>query len=121
MIMETYYDLKELRKITRNDSSLLANMLGIFIKNCQDGIRDLNQYLREENWKNIGETAHKILPSFRHLEVHSVVNDLVKIKEKTIITGDYRGVPELVSGVIDSMSRIVTLLKAELKEIQHLQ
>jgi len=119
--MESLYNLQELRKITRNDSRLLANMLGIFIRNSQDSIRNFNNFLKEKDWKNIGETAHKILPSYRHLEVDSVVSDLVRIKERTLITGNNEGVSELVSNVTKSMAKIVTMLKSELKKLQKVE
>lgn len=110
------YNLEELRKMTSNKGAMI-NMLNTFIENSENTSENFRQFLKDENWKQIGEAAHKILPSFRHLEVHSITSDLTKIKTKTLIDSDYKTVPELVKEVIKEMGKIVLELKQEIKQL----
>ena len=112
---EKLYNLYNLKKVTKDDNRLLVKMLEILVQNSHTCIEDFNRYLKAKDWKNVGETAHKMLPSYRHLEVDAVVSGLVEIKNKTLESKEYDNVPFLVKDVTTSMNRIITLLNAEIR------
>ena len=75
--------------------------------------------MKKKNWSQIGEHAHKLIPSYRHLQVKSVVSDLVEIKTKTIINPDYQDVPDLVKKVSGEMQAVILKLRKEIRKLNH--
>ena len=65
-------------------------MLDTFINNSEDAIETFERLLKEKNWVQIGETAHRLLPSYRHLKIDSVIENLVNLKTLTLIEPDFR-------------------------------
>lgn len=113
------YNLGELKKMTGKDKTDLAQMINIFIKNSEQTIKTFDRELKDENWEQIGEAAHKILPSFRHLEVNSVISDLLEIKTKTLIQKEYSSVSPIVENVIKEMGKIVSELRKEVAQLHN--
>jgi PAS domain S-box-containing protein len=107
------YNLNELKKMTGNTSAMVK-LINTFIENTENTIQQFQQNLIEKNWELIGEAAHKILPSLKHLEVYSLVNDIVEIKTKTIIEPDFKQVPEKLAQTIIKMENLIDQLKQEL-------
>lgn len=121
IILEEYqnpksYNLAELEKMAGNDKNFVTQMLLTFIGNTETTIHILPQLLREKNWEQIGETAHKILPSYRHLEIEDIVSKLLEIKTKTLIKPDYKAVPALVRTTMEDMKQLIEELKREMIE-----
>lgn len=110
------YNLKELKKMTGNNKAVMAKMLITFIENSLDAIMSFQQALKNENWEQIGETAHKILPSFRHLEVFNISSDLMELKTKTLLQPQYKQVPALVEKVIEETNHVIDDLKKEVNQ-----
>jgi len=107
------YDLTELKKITDGNEELVKKMLSVFIENTENAITRFEQLTESKNWKEIGETAHKLLPSYRHLNAESLVSDLVELKNKTLIRPEFGTLPGLLKQTIDGMRMLVHKLKDE--------
>ena len=108
------YDLAELKKITDGNVKLTRKMLTIFIKNTENAITTFEQLLKNENWNEIGETAHRILPSYHHVHAEDLASNLIEIKTRTIIEPDYSSLPELISTTIENMRKLINDLKSEI-------
>jgi PAS domain S-box-containing protein len=109
------FDLSELKKMAGGDIDFVNQMLLTFISNTENSIILMEKFMNEGEWEQLGETAHKILPSFRHLVVKSVVDKLVDLKAKTIIKPDPEAVPELVEKIISEMKDLIDELKKEIR------
>jgi len=107
------YNLDELRLMTNSNKDLFNDMLDTFIENSKTAINDMQKHLSDKNWEQIGEVAHKILPSYQHLEVHSLTSKLKLIKEKAIIAPDYNDLPKLVENTILQMKELTKNLEFE--------
>lgn len=108
------YDLSELVKMADKDKAFINSMLATFIENSESTIHLFKKYVKDENWEEIGETAHKILPSYRHLKINDVVRKLNEIKKITLINPSYEEVPELTKETVKLMKKIVEDLKSEM-------
>lgn len=109
------YDLTELKKITDGNVKLTRKMVTIFIKNTESAITKFEQLLKNENWNEIGETAHRILPSYHHMHAEDLASNLFEIKTKTIIEPDYSSLPKLINSTIEKMRMLINDLKREFK------
>jgi len=111
------YNLTELKKMSGNDNVFFKNMLQTFKKNANDGVSKLTNHYNNSQWDELGEAAHKMLPSFRHLQVTPVIDKLYTIKIKTLEEKNYTGIDTLLPEVIDEIKHIIELLDAEIKSL----
>lgn len=112
------YDLSELERVAKNNPEFIRKMLNTFIRNSKTGLKEMRNNLKNKNWTQIGENAHKLLPSYRHLQVKSVISDLVEIKTKTLIKPEYDDVTDLVKKVTREIHAVILKLRKELRQIE---
>lgn len=110
------YDLHDLKKMSNYSKIFISNMLNTFIENSRNAINDFERFRNEEKWEQIGEVAHKILPSYRHLAVESVIPKLIELKTRTIETHNYDEIPEITRDLILEMKKVISELEDELGE-----
>lgn len=108
------YNLESLRKMADNDEAFLKQTLSIFLQNSESALQDFTGSLRENDWKRVGEIAHKILPSCRHLEINSVVPLLLELKTRTLYDEKPGDVSRLVQEIIFELGRVLESLKKEI-------
>lgn len=106
------YNLTNLQEMAGNDTSFMESMIKNIIENSEDTIRLFNQYLKENNSEQIAETAHKILPTYRHIEVKPLVNKLVAMR-KQINIKDYQKIPKMVNDTNKLIKKLIKELKNE--------
>jgi PAS domain S-box-containing protein len=114
------YNLFDLKKMANYDESFIIQALNTFISNAKLAVVNLKHYLEEEDWIEIGETAHRILPSFKHLEVDKVIPKLIELKTKTIIDHDYYNIRELVLETIQEIQKVIEDMKKEISSLNDL-
>ncbi|HYQ56267.1 MAG TPA: response regulator [Draconibacterium sp.] len=116
-IQPRHYDLTALKSMTGNNKELLANMLKTFIENSEQALTKFHKALATKNTKLIAETAHKILPSYRHLEVNFVVNSLLHLKEISQNNSEYEPIEKQTNQVIKEVKKILDELRNELLQL----
>lgn len=109
------YNLFELQRMVNNDQVFINETLKTFIENSEDAIRKFRTFLKEENWIQISEIAHKILPSYRHLEVETVTPKLLELKMITLNEPDLNSVQILITDTIAEMEKVIRYLKREIE------
>lgn len=110
------FDLKELERIANNDPVFINKMLETFIQNSRKELKGMRRNVKKRDWQQVGEHAHKMLPSFRHLQVKSVISDLVEIKTKTIIKPEFDDVEDLVKKVTKQIHTVIFKLRKEINQ-----
>jgi PAS domain S-box-containing protein len=111
------YDLRELEKMSHNNPELIVNMLATFIENSEQALIKFNKALAEMDNKLVAETAHKILPSYRHIKVNYIVNMLIELKKTCQSSRDFSLVEKETIGVIQSILKLLEELNNELQKI----
>ncbi len=109
------YDLTELKQMAGENQEFIDKMILTFIQNSEDLIEKFRLFLPGEKWEEIGEAAHKVLPSYRHLKIDHIVRILTKIKNKTLLDSDYNAVPPLINSAIEEIERLLPEIKKEIK------
>jgi PAS domain S-box-containing protein len=108
------YDLYELKRMAGNDADFINQTLELFIENSENAIKSFKHYLRKNDYKQIGETAHKILPSYRHLEVDSVIPGLTELKTRTLVDKEPGDIGDLVYDTIKEIESLIVMLRGEM-------
>lgn len=108
------YDLSELIKITEGNEKLRKKMLSIFIESTEKAITSFEQLLEAEEWNKIGETAHRILPSYRHLHAEDIAADLTELKTRTLIEPDSKSIPPIIKKITGKMRDLIEDLQSKI-------
>ncbi|MGF1585261.1 MAG: hypothetical protein ACFCUM_08070 [Bacteroidales bacterium] len=110
------FNLTELQKMAGNNNEFLHHAVSIFVQSSEEAAANFKKYLEQEEWLKIKEIAHKILPSFRHLEVNTVIPKLVELNNTISFTDEKAVIPALVKKIINEIKIVVKELKKELKK-----
>jgi signal transduction histidine kinase/response regulator of citrate/malate metabolism len=107
------YDLGELRSVTRGSEAFFTEMIQTFIENAIEGIQQIRAAAGNKAWTDMRETAHRLIPSFKHLSIKSVVSDLVELKNVTGQSPDKNRVMKLIHRIEEATEQVVNELKQE--------
>lgn len=109
------YDLSELMAVTRGNDEFFNEMITTFIENAQDGLKQFRKAFKKEDWQGIRETAHRLIPSFKHLSIKSGVSDLIELKNRCREHPDRIHLAAMISKIEDETQEVISQLKQELK------
>ncbi len=107
------YDLSELKSVTRGNQGFFNEMIDTFISNSKEGVRQIRDYFEEENWTEMQETAHRLIPSFKHLGIKMVVSDLIEIKGGPSVQLDRDRLETLVSNIEEITNLVISNLEGD--------
>ena len=113
------YNLNSLKKTVSDDTNFLVLMLDIFIETNTESLIKLFDALQSKNWKVAGEISHKMLSSFRHLEINEAIADLmwlerliweVQLEEEIFVR--YNRIKTLSQQVFNGLTEDIKLIKS---------
>jgi signal transduction histidine kinase/CheY-like chemotaxis protein len=105
------FDLNELIQITRGDKDFLMLMLEAFIKNTGELLETMQQHLLEDDYPQIAEAAHRLLPSAQQLGLARVTPLLLKIENRYLRKENYRRDKTLITKCIKEIKSGLQLIK----------
>lgn len=111
------YNLSELESTTRGNKFLFNEMIHVFIDNATNNLKQMNQHLRKSEWDDVGETAHKMIPSYRHLQIHYLADMLEKIEDFSLRKKDFKCIPDMIETINDRTGIIIEEIKKEIKKV----
>ena len=107
------YNLSDLRKVAKNNDLFINEMLKKFISNAKKNVKLMNIYLGKKQWKDLGEIAHKMIPSFRHLHMDQIVEILEETEKLALHEKNYTEIGDKVKRLTFEIHSIVEALKKE--------
>lgn len=105
--VKTRLDTKDLLKATGGNSVFFNQMLNTFIENSEDTYRGLEDGLRRQDWKQIGEKAHKAMPSFKYFALADFVEKFKTLEDITIRQPEYHKVPDMVRTILAELDKVI--------------
>ncbi len=106
------FNLESLKEFSDNDPEMLKKMIHTFIKNTENGLHQLSRSLSSNSEDTMAETAHKLLPSFRHLKAKNIVKDLDYLKNsENEMTPEEK--KEVVQNLIEKSRTLIYELKKQ--------
>lgn len=108
------YHLEELKTMAGGDRSFVRDMIETFIQSSSKNLGEMQDALDAQNNVRVGELAHSMAPSCRHLGMSTTVEILKRIEEIAADTGSdsdeelnnlYHRLYELFQKVLPLMSR----------------
>src|ERR1035437_9917656 len=79
-----YVNLTYLKSIAEGDSAIIQEMIDLFILQVPEFIENLNKFLKEGNYIELGKEAHKAKPSVVIMGMEELGRDLKALQLATI-------------------------------------
>lgn len=112
-----YTDLSYLKEITGGESSIVQEMVEMFFAQIDEFKTNLNQYLEEKKWTELGKEAHKAKSSVLIVGMEDLGKNLKKLQLLTEEEKETETYPDYVKMFEEQCDAAVEELKEELNKL----
>lgn len=107
---DSLFDLTELRSIAQGDEEFVSEMVTMFIDLAPAGLEEIKTAYQVNDFKKVGQVAHRLHPSVATLGIHSLT-EVLKDMDKNAET--YQASPQL-EGLIKKLDEVITEVVSQL-------
>lgn len=100
------FELEELERLANGDPIFMKEMIQIFIRSTRAEIKNINVALKNENWQEISDAAHKIAPPCKHIKASELYKKIKQLEKNTNDLESLQSVPELISFIEHKVEKI---------------
>lgn len=101
------FDVSNLRKTANGDRTFFNKMIDTFVRNAEELRVDLEQKLDERDWNEIGERAHRAIPSFKYFELNVLVEKLSRLEDLALREKSFDALPNEIREVLRMVSQAI--------------
>jgi len=113
-----YTDLTNLIRLTKSKSSLMLEMISLYLTQTPPLVKALKESFYAKDWNTLHAAVHKMIPSFSIMGISKVFEDMAKtIQEYSITQQPSEGVADLVSQLGIACTQACIELEEEVKLI----
>lgn len=105
------FNTSMLQESAKGNTEFYNKMLSIFIDNAEQTAKNFSSNLKENHWIEIGENAHKAIPSFKYFGLNTQVNNLAEIEHLALRKKKYTKIPSLVEQFLKDLNSLIPLVK----------
>lgn len=102
-----HFDTSDLMKTTGGNVAFFNQMIDTFVNNAKDTSKSISRLAGEDNWEEVGQRAHKAIPSFRYFKLHNLVNDLTRLEELGLHQKNFAPMPPLAQKAAAAIDTII--------------
>ncbi len=113
-----YTDLSYLKEITGGESSIVIEMVEMFLAQVDEFKTNLNQHLNDKNWVDLGKEAHKAKSSVLIMGMEDLGKNLKHLQLLTEEEKEIETYPDYVKMFIEQCDAAVIELQEEMKNLQ---
>jgi signal transduction histidine kinase/DNA-binding response OmpR family regulator len=106
---ELFFDTSMLMKTTGGNTEFFNKMIDTFVANARDTSENFRELQKNNQWTEIGEKAHKAIPSFSYFNLTQIVEDLSKIETLALREKKYQDVAPLASKVSVDIDKVIEI------------
>ncbi|MBL0343255.1 MAG: hypothetical protein IPP71_21770 [Bacteroidetes bacterium] len=111
---ENYYDLNELIASSQGNNEFTRKMINLFLTSSFASINNLKFHLKQNNWEQLGKTAHRMIGSYKQMGIGYVASMLKELEETASGSRELGKAAWLVKETESYSSEVFDLLKKEL-------
>jgi len=111
----TIFDLDELERISGGDKNFFLEMLSIFIRTSEAGLKKIQQSFHDSDYSTLTEAAHKLAAPAKHLQATSLYNHLKKLENSTE-EANSEELKKLIGMIENEITQINSILNLKLRE-----
>lgn len=114
-IRSELYDLTDLLKITKGDYEFTTLMLNTFVENGENIIQRIEALLLQNEYDEIGELAHKLIPTLDQLRIKKAFHLFKKIENLYLYKDNMEKDAELIRASIKELRAAIEAIKQNIK------
>ena len=99
--------MKNLEEVARGDLDFMLLMLDTFLDNTREHHILIAESLKREDFQRVGELAHKLMPSFRHLQLDITARQLEYLEKKLLHEKNFERAMEDTEMILESISSCI--------------
>jgi HPt (histidine-containing phosphotransfer) domain-containing protein len=111
---KNYTDLTYLKSVTNNETSVIREMIELFVNQVPEFSANLNKYLKEKRYEELGKEAHKAKSSLMVIGMDDLAKDMKILQLLTLDNKDIDTYPAYVNKFDKQCFRAIEELKVEL-------
>ncbi|HPE76636.1 MAG TPA: ATP-binding protein [Draconibacterium sp.] len=119
---ETYreqaIDFSELRRLANNDEKFLTEMIQLFIKSMQKGIKGIEDNIKKGNKYGIHENAHKMAAPVKHIGATHLYENIKLLESKSKQSAEIQTIEIIFQEIKTEIEEINKTLKFHLNDLK---
>ena len=109
------FDTQNLRITANGDQEFYMKMIRTFIQNSKEITQSIGRALDEQNWVELGEKAHRAIPSFQYFGLYSTVGKLSQLEDLALREKQYTEIPDKAKLLLTEIDEILIQAKEAYK------
>jgi len=74
------YSLEELYRVSNGDEDFVHEMVELFVKTTEDGLKEMQEAALKQDWLKVRDTAHRLAPPCAHMKADTLCNLMRRIE-----------------------------------------
>jgi len=107
------YDLSMVQSVSGGDENFIKKMVALFIETVPQNMQDLKNALQEENWDQVGKTAHKLKSTIDSMGIKSIRQEIRTVEANARQKESLDQVAPLVATIDNVIKECISQLQAE--------
>jgi len=108
------YDLSMVQSVSGGDEGFIKKMVALFIETVPQNVQDLRKALQEENWDQVGKTAHKLKSTIDSMGIKSIRQEIRTVEANAKQKQSLQDIPSLVTTIESVIQECIGQLKTEI-------
>lgn len=111
-------NLAELTRLANGDKRFLSEMILLFINSVETGITNIEEAIRNNDWQNVFDFAHKMAAPTKHLGARHLYKDIKKLEDMAQQTEPMESIIPFFQKLKKDFTELNALLISYLNEIE---
>src|SRR5260221_9781970 len=107
------YDLTMVQSVSGGDEGFIKKMVALFIETVPQNVQDMKKALQEENWDQVGKTAHKLKSTIDSMGIKSIRQEIRAVEANDKQKEAVQELTALIGTIDTVISECIVQLKAE--------
>jgi PAS domain S-box-containing protein len=110
------YDLSMVRSVSGGDETFIKKMVTLFIETVPQNMHELTKAMEDENWEQVGKTAHKLKSTVDSMGIKSIRQEIRTVETNARQKQSLEQVPPLVEKIGSVIDTCIEQLRTEISE-----
>jgi len=108
------YDLSMVQSVSGGDEGFIRKMVALFIETVPQNMQDLKNAMKQENWDQVGKTAHKLKSTIDSMGIKTIRQEIRTVEANAKTKEALQEIPALVAMIDNVIEECILQLKAEI-------
>ena len=111
----TEYSLEAMYRLAHDNERFVKRMLTLFVERSEEALQTLQAAAAQQDWGQVGMSAHKLVPPCRHLGLHQLVDRLKHIERD--VEADQGISSERIEAVVADLTAVREAIQADVAQL----